>query len=300
MYEQLASNVRRSWLLIGGFIIVVGAVGLGFGYLFNAGPFGLIIAVVIAVVMSIISYRNGDKIVLKMSRAREVTHADQPRLINLVEGLAIAGGIPKPRVYVVEDPAPNAFATGRDPEHASIAVTTGLLEKMNRVELEGVVAHELSHVRNRDTLVMAIVATLVGVLVLLADWTLRAFFWGFGGRRGNREGGGGGAAIFALVGIVVAILMPVLAKVMQAAVSRRREFYADMAGVQMTRYPPGLISALEKLKADTTVVRTAVRSTGHLWIESPLQHSSNFMGKLNRLFDTHPPLDDRIRILREM
>ena len=299
MYEQLQANVRRSRLLILGFIIVVAAVGFGFGYLFGAGPYGLAIAVVIAMVMSIISYRTGDKVVLAMSRAREVTHADQPRLHNLVEGLCIAGGIPKPRVYMVADDAPNAFATGRDPEHASIAVTTGLLEKMNRVELEGVIAHELSHVKNRDTLVMAIVATLVGVLVLLADWTLRSFFWGVGGRRRDNEGGGAGA-VFALVGIVVAVLMPILARVMQMAVSRRREFYADVSGVQMTRYPPGLISALEKLKADSTVVHTAVRSTGHLWIESPLQHESSFMGKLNRLFDTHPPLDERIRMLREL
>jgi heat shock protein HtpX len=300
MYEQLAANRRRSILLIAGFVIVVVGVGYGFGLLFQAGPFGLVIAVIIAVIMSIVSYRNGDKVVLAMSHAREVTHDEQPRLHNLVEGLALAAGIPKPRVYVIEDVAPNAFATGRDPAHASIAVTTGLLEKMNRVELEGVVAHELSHVRNRDTLVMAIVATLVGVLVLLADWTLRAFFWGFGGRRDRRSGNDSTGAILVLVGLVVAILMPIFAQIMQMAVSRRREFYADMSGVQLTRYPPGLISALEKLKADTTVVHTAVRSTGHLWIESPLQQESGFMGRINRLFDTHPPLDERIRMLREM
>ena len=299
MYEQLAKNVRRSWLLMIGFILVVLAAGYGFGLLFHGGFVGLIAAAIIAVFLSFLSYRNGDKVVLALSRAHEVSPAEEPRLHNLVEGLCIAADIPKPRLYVIEDLAPNAFATGRDPEHASVAVTRGLLDKMNRVELEGVLAHELSHVRNRDTLVMAIVATLVGVLVLLADWTLRAFFWGFGGRRRDSEGGGA-AAIFAIVGIVAALLMPIMAQIMQLAVSRRREFLADVSGVQLTRYPPGMISALEKLKEDKTVVRTAVRATGHLWIESPLQHGPGFMGRLNRLFDTHPPLDERIKVLREL
>lgn len=297
MYEELTKNVRRSWLLMIGFAAVVLAAGYGFGALFGAGPTGLVVATIVAVLMSWLSYRSGDKIVLALSRAREVTPAQEPRIHNIVEGLCIAAGIPKPKVYVVDDPAPNAFATGRDPAHASIAVTTGLLEKMNRVELEGVLAHELAHVQNRDTLVMAIVATLVGILVLLADWTLRSFFWGVRRDSGER---GGGAAILVLVGLVAAIFMPLFARVMQSAVSRRREFYADMTGVKLTRYPPGLVSALEKLREDKTVVHTAVRATGHLWIESPLQRGEGFMGKLNRLFDTHPPLDERIRILREM
>ncbi|MFN2613546.1 MAG: M48 family metallopeptidase [Actinomycetota bacterium] len=200
---------------------------------------------------------------------------------------------------MVDDPAPNAFATGRDPSHASMAVTTGLLEKMNRVELEGVVAHELSHVRNHDTRVMAIVATLVGVVVLLADWTLRSFFWGFGGRRSDRDNGAAGA-ILILVGLVAALLMPLFAQVIQMSVSRRREYLADASGVQLTRYPPGLISALEKLKDDKTVVRTAVRATGHLWIEQPLEQQESRVSWLNRLFDTHPPLDERIKALKEM
>ncbi|HEX9774980.1 MAG TPA: M48 family metallopeptidase [Actinomycetota bacterium] len=298
MYEQLEKNVRRSALLIAAFVLVVLAFGWLFGWLFGYGPLGLGIAVVFAVFMAWNSYRNGDKIVLRLSRAREVTHAEQPRLHNLVEGLAIAAGIPKPRVYVVEDPAPNAFATGRDPAHASIAMTTGLLEKMNRVELEGVVAHELAHVKNRDTLVMAIVATLVGVIVLLADWSLRAFWWGGGRRRG---GDGGAVGILVLVGILASLLMPLFASIMRAAVSRRREFFADMSGVQLTRYPPGLISALEKLRADTTVVRTAAHATGHLWIESPLdEQKATLQSRVNRLFHTHPPMDERIRVLREL
>lgn len=299
MYEQLAANVRKSRLLIAGFVVVALAAGYGFGLLFGVGPFGLAVAAVVAFLMSWVSYRSGDRIVLAISRAREVPPAEEPRLHNLVEGLAIAAGVPKPRVYVVEDPAPNAFATGRDPAHASIAVTRGLLEKMNRVELEGVVAHELSHVKNRDTLVMLVAATLVGMVVLLADWTIRSLWWGMGGRR--RGGAGGSAAgAFALVGVALAVLMPFMAQVMQFAVSRRREYLADVTGVALTRYPPGLISALEKLRADRTVVRTASRATTHLWIESPLERERGFMGRLNRLFDTHPPLEDRIRMLREL
>jgi heat shock protein HtpX len=297
MYEHLSKNVRRSWLLVTGFVLVVLAFGWLFGALFNWGPIGLIVAAIFATIMTLSSWYSGDKIVLRMSRAKEVSPDDEPRLHNLVEGLAIAAGLPKPKIYIVEDSAPNAFATGRDPEHSSIAVTTGLLEKLNRVELEGVVAHELAHIKNRDTLVMAIVATLVGILVLLADWTLRSFFWGRGGR--GRDGGGIGAYLV-IVGFLAAIVMPLFAQIMQSAVSRRREFYADMMGVQLTRYPPGLSSALRKLQEDTTVVRTAVRSTGHLWIESPLQHSEGFVGKINRMFDTHPPLEERIRILEDL
>jgi heat shock protein HtpX len=299
VFEEIKSNMRKSWLLIAAFIVVVGAAGYGFGMLLEIGPIGLILAVVIALAMSWASYAAGDKLVLAASRAKKVTHAQEPRLHNLIEGLAIAAGIPKPAVYVVEDPAPNAFATGRDPKHSSIAVTRGLLEKMNRIELEGVVAHELAHVRNRDTRVLMIAATLVGVLVLISDWTLRSFFWGFGGgRRGGRDREG--AAAFALIGIVLAILMPIFAYAMQAAVSRRREGLADMTAVQLTRYPPGLITALKKLRDDQTVVHSASRATAALWIESPLQRGQGFFGWMNRLFDTHPPLEQRIRILEEL
>ncbi|HVL89687.1 MAG TPA: M48 family metallopeptidase [Actinomycetota bacterium] len=299
MFDLIKSNMRRSWLLMAGFVLVVAAFGYLFGILFGGGFIGLVIAIVIAVIMSWSAYLGGDKVVLAVSRARLTTPADEPRLHNLVEGLAIAAGIPKPEVYVVEDPSPNAFATGRDPEHASIAVTRGLLEKMNRLELEGVVAHELAHIANRDTRVLLITATLVGVVVLIADWTLRSFFWGFGGgRRGARSRDG--AAVFALVGLVAAVLMPLFASLMQAAVSRRREALADLTGVKYTRYPPGMIAALEKLKADQTIVQSASRATASLWIESPLQRESGFFGKLNHWFDTHPPLDERIRILQEL
>jgi len=302
MWDLYKKNTRRSVMLIAGFVIVVLAIGWLFGYLFNGGFIGVIIAAIIATVMTWVSYRSGDKIVLAISHAREVSHDEQPRLHNIVEGLCIAAGLPKPKIYIVPDPAPNAFATGRDPEHSSIAVTSGLLEKMNRVELEGVIGHELAHVKNRDTLVMAVAATLLGIVVLVSDWTLRAMFWGVGGRRrGGRDGGGdGGAAIFALIGLVFAILMPIVAQVLRATISRQRESLADVSGVRYTRYPPGLISALEKLRDDQTVVHSASRATAALWIESPLQREQGFFGWLNRLFDTHPPLEERIRVLKEL
>ena len=300
MWDLYRKNTRRSLFLIIGFVVVVLAIGWLFSYLFSWGFIGVVIAAIVATLMTWLSYRSGDKIVLAVSRAREVTHAEEPRLHNIVEGLCIAAGIPKPKVYVVQDQAPNAFATGRDPEHASIAVTRGLLDKMNRVELEGVIGHELAHVKNRDTLVMAVAATLLGIVVLVSDWTLRAMFWGGGRRRGRDGGGDGGAAAFALVGLVLAVLMPIIAQILRATISRQRESLADISGVRYTRYPPGLISALEKLRDDRTVVRSASRATAALWIESPLQREQGFFGWLNRLFDTHPPLDERIRVLKEL
>lgn len=299
MWDLYKKNTRRSMLLTAGFVLIVLVIGWFFGQLFGGGFVGLLIAAVVATLMTWLSYRNGDKIVLAVSRAREVSHADEPRLHNIVEGLAIAAGIPKPKVYVVEDQAPNAFATGRDPEHSSIAVTRGLLDKMNRVELEGVIGHELAHVKNRDTLVMAVAATLLGVVVLISDWTLRALFWG-GGRRRGGDRDGGGAAAFAIIGLVLAVLMPIIAQILRATISRQRETLADITGARFTRYPPGLISALEKLRDDQTVVRSASRATAALWIESPLQREQGFFGWLNRLFDTHPPLDERIKILKEL
>jgi heat shock protein HtpX len=300
MWDLYRKNTRRSLILIAGFVIVVLGMGWAFSRLFEGGIVGVVAAALVASAMTWLSWRHGDRVVLAVSRAREVTPAEEPRLHNLVEGLSIAAGLPKPRVYVVEDPAPNAFATGRDPEHASIAVTRGLLEKMNRVELEGVIGHELAHIANRDTLVMAIAATLLGIVVLVSDWTLRAMFWGLGPRRRDRGEGEGAAALFALVGLALAVLMPIVAQILRATISRSRETLADVTGVRYTRYPPGLISALEKLRADRTVVRTASRATAALWIESPLERERGFFGWLNRLFDTHPPLEERIRLLKEL
>jgi heat shock protein HtpX len=295
LYEQIASNRRRSVLLIFGFMLLVGAIGWIWGLATGFGWFGLILALLIAGVTSFISYYNSDKIVLAISHARPADPQLHARYLNIVEGISIAAGIPKPPAYVIDDAAPNAFATGRNPEHAAVAATTGLLEKMNRVELEGVIAHELAHIRNYDVLVTTIAVVLAGVIILLSDWLLRAFWWG-----GRRRGSFPFAAAAGAVGLALAILSPFIAQLIKAAVSRRRESLADVTGIEFTRYPPGLISALKKLRDDQTVVRTASRATAHLWIESPLQRESGSAGWLNRLFDTHPPLEERIAALERI
>ena len=308
MYERISSNVRKSWALIFVFILLVSAIGWFFGLYTDTGFWPLGIAVGIAIAMSWGSYFASDRIALSMSRAQPADQQEHLQLHNIVEGLSIAAGIPKPRVFVVQDDAPNAFATGRNPEHAAVAVTTGLLAKMKRDELEGVIAHELSHVQNRDTLVMTLAVTLVGVIVLLADFFLRAMWWGGGSNR-DRGGGGLGAPI-ALLGIGLMLLAPFFAQMLKFAISRQREFLADADAINFTRYPPGLINALQKLRDDRTVVRTASKATAHLWIESPIARSadegpkgrrSNKSGAwLNRMFDTHPPLDDRIEALQSL
>jgi heat shock protein HtpX len=283
-------------------VLLVAALVWAVNVLLGFGIAGLIIAFAVAGASSLFAYWKSDAVALRMSHARPADPVEYARLHNLVEGLCIAAGLPKPRVYVIDDPAPNAFATGRDPRHAAVAVTTGLLEKMNRVELEGVLAHELSHVKNYDILVSTLAVTMVGVIVLLSDWTLRFLWWGGGRRRGSRDNGGGPAAALALVGFVLLLLSPLIAQLMQFAVSRRREALADVSGVSLTRYPPGLISALEKLREDTTVVHSSSRATAHLWIESPLARdpSEGRLSRLNRLFDTHPPLEERIAALKEL
>lgn len=299
MYEEIAANKRRSWLIIALFVVVVALVVVAVNALLGLGPVGFVIALVIAGGSAFASYYNSDKVALRVSRARPADEHEYARYHNLVEGLCIAGGLPKPRLYVVDDPAPNAFATGRDPQHAAVAVTTGLLEKMNRVELEGVLAHELSHVKNYDILVMTLAVTMVGIVTLMADFFLRFAFWtGTAERRSDRSGGGD---IVALLGIVFLIFAPLTARLMSLAIGRRREYLADASGVMMTRYPPGLISALEKLRDDRTEVRSASRANAHLWIEQPLTTDSDKRAsRINRLFATHPPLEDRIAALEEM
>ncbi|GIU87984.1 MAG: protease HtpX [Acidimicrobiia bacterium] len=297
MYEQISANKRRSALLILGFALLVAAVVVVINVLFGGGLVGFVVALVVAVALSVGSYYNSDRIALAMSRARPADPREYARYHNLVEGLCIASGLPKPRLYVVDDPAPNAFATGRNPKHAAIAVTTGLLEKMNRVELEGVLAHELSHIKNYDVLVMTLAVTMVGVVALLADFFLRFAFWG-GTRRDDRGPAGGILAIF---GIVLLALAPLVARLMQFAVSRRREYLADASGVSLTRYPPGLVSALRKLQHDRTVIASASKATAHLWIEEPLElEHKSAATRFNRLFATHPPLEDRIAALEAM
>ena len=287
--------------LIFGFIVLVVLVGVAIGYLIGGGPTASVIALVIAAVMAFTSYWKSDSIALKVSRAVPADPTTYQRLHNLVEGLCIAGGLPKPQVYVINDPAPNAFATGRNPQHAAIAVTTGLLEKMNRVELEGVIAHELSHIRNYDILVSTIAVTLVGSIAIMTDLAIRMMWWNGGrtSREGDRNNGSNPLALF---GFLLLILAPFIAKAMQAAVSRKRESLADVSACQMTRYPPGLISALEKLRADTTATHSASMATAHMWIEQPLSGVSDGgkLGFFHRMFNTHPPLDERIALLKEL
>ena len=275
------------------------AVGLAFNVLIGYGPVGVVIAVVVAGGLAIGSYWKSDQIALRMSRAQPASEEEYPRLHNIVEGLCIAAGLPKPGLYVIADDAPNAFATGRDPKHAAVAVTTGLMEKMNRIELEAVVAHELSHVKNYDILVSTLAVTMVGAVALLSDIGIRSMI--FGGGRRNRDSGGGGN-ILMVVALVFLVLAPIVAKVMQLAVSRRRETLADFSAVEMTRYPPGMVAALEKLRDDQTVVASGSRATAHLWIEQPMARTKEegTFSRLNGLFDTHPPLEERIAALREL
>ncbi len=301
MHELIRSNKRRSVLLVLGFTFVLALVGTAFGVAFGGGLVATLLALVVGAVVAFLSYWKADKVALAISRAKPADGPEYARLHNIVEGLCIASGLPKPGVYVVHDPAPNAFATGRNPKHASIAVTTGLLEKMNRVELEGVIAHELSHIRNYDILVSTLAVTLVGAVALLSDVAIRTMWWNGGRvrRDGDRNDSGNPLAI---IGFVLLIVAPLAAKAMQAAISRQRETLADVSACQMTRYPPGLISALEKLQSDSTVTHSASTATAHLWIEQPMSGvgDGGRLGRSHRLFNTHPPLDERIALLREL
>jgi heat shock protein HtpX len=285
-------------------VALVLLVGWAIQLLFGFGFAGLIIALLFAGGVSAVGYWKSDSIALAMSHARPADPTTHARLHNLVEGLCIAAGLPKPRIYVIEDDAPNAFATGRNPRHAAVAVTTGLMEKLTRIELEGVLAHELSHIKNYDILVSTLAVTLVGVAALLSDFSMRFLWWGGPRHRDDSRGGSGGGpvALLAVFGFLLLLVAPLVAKVMQATISRRRETLADVSGVALTRYPPGLISALEKLRDDTTVVHSSSRATAHLWVESPLARTpeEGRRVRLNRLFDTHPPLEERIQALKEL
>jgi heat shock protein HtpX len=298
VYEQITRNKVRSALLILAALVLAAGIGYLFGYLFGGGLVGLVLALAIAAVMSFVSYRYGDRLVLRVSRAQPADEREYAQLHNLVEGLCIAGGMPKPALYVIPEQAPNAFATGRDPEHASVAVTRGLLDTLNRVELEGVLAHELSHVKNRDMLVNTLAATLVGVVVLLAGWMRWGLFWG--GGRGRGRGGGGGNPIILIVAVVAIILAPLGAQLIRFAVSRRREFLADADGALLSRYPPGLASALRKIAEAPNQMRVANNATAHLWFSQPSRAVGEGHSRIERLFSTHPPIEERIRILQEM
>jgi len=302
VYEQIAANKRKTVLLIFGAIVLLGAVGYVLGLWYGDGIYGLVGAVALAVVLSLGSFFGGDRLVLASTRAREVSPQDQPRLHNIVEGLSIAAGIPKPKVYLIPEQAPNAFATGRNPEHSSVAVTEGLLATMNRVELEGVIGHELSHVVDRDILVGTVVATLVGAVVLISEFFMRSWWWGgVRGRRGGDRSGGGVEAIIFAVGLVLLVLAPIIGQIVRLAVSRNREFLADAQGALLTRYPPGLASALRKIGAASGIpMRSANNATAHLWLNQPSRIQGQGMGPLEKLFNTHPPIEERIRRLEEM
>ncbi len=302
MYEQIQTNIRRTWGLIFVFILVIAAIGYLFGEITEFGLFAIPVAIGIAIISVWGSYFYSDRLILSMSRARLAKKQDHPHLYHTVEGLAIAAGLPKPKLYIIDDSAPNAFATGRNPEHAVIAVTTGLLDKLNRVELEGVVAHEMAHIQNYDILLSTVVVTLVGLVTLLSDWMFRLTYYRgrFGSRRSSRRGrGGGGAeALILLAGIAFALLAPVLAQLIRLAISRRREFLADASGALLTRYPPGLASALRKIAADPEPLEVANKATAHLYIYNPLRdYKSSFV---NELWSTHPPVEDRITALERM
>jgi len=298
VYEQIAGNKRKSFLLVFFFLALIFLLVWLFDQMIGMGTAGLAAAVVIAVAMTIGSYYASDKIVLAMSKARPVTKEEFPYLYNVVEGLTIAAGLPPPRCYVIDDTAPNAFATGRNPKNSVIVVTTGLLQKLNRVELEGVIAHEMSHIKNYDVLLQTLTVVMVGVVALLSDWMRRTFWWGGGRRRGSDRGkGSGGAAIILALALVMAILSPLIAQLIRLAISRKREFLADASGAMLTRYPPGLASALRKIAADKEPLEVANKATAHLYIVNPLK---DIKGSVNKLFSTHPPIEERIAALEKM
>ncbi len=296
MYEQIAANKRKSALLVFLFVLVIFLLGYAFDALTGWGAAGLVAAVAFALISALGGYYASDKIALAISRARPAAKDEFPHLVNVVEGLAIAAGVPAPRCYVIDDTAPNAFATGRDPKNSVICVTTGLLQKMDRAELEGVVAHEMSHIRNFDIRLMTLVVVMVGIMALLSDWILRSFLWGGRIRRSSRDKSGAGA-ILIVVGLLLAVLAPVAAALIRTAISRKREFLADASAAQLTRYPAGLASALRKIAADTEPLEAANKATAHLYIANPLL---DHKGRVNRLFSTHPPIEERIAALEKM
>ena len=301
-YDQISSNRRRSVLLVAIVVAILAVVGFIIGYALTGtlagGYLAIAVAVVIALVISAVSYYGGDSLVLAASGAKEVKPADAPQLMNVINELSIAAGIPPPKVYLIHDTAPNAFATGRDPAHASVAITTGLLQKLDREELQGVMGHELSHVRNLDIRFTLLVGALVGSIALLADFFLRFTFFGGAGRgRGRDSGGGGGAAILLVLALVLSILAPFFARMVQLAVSRQREFLADASSVELTRNPAGLQRALAKIAADQEVLEVANRATQHLYIVNPIK---KFESRAAGLTATHPPLVDRVNRLRQL
>lgn len=297
VYDHISSNKRKTAFLLGTFLILIILLGFVFSQAYQE-PGILYFAVIFSVGYSLISYYFSSNITLALSRARPVDRKLNPDLYQLVENLAITAGLPTPKIYVIDDTALNAFATGRNPEKAVIVFTTGIVQTLNKTELEGVAAHELSHVGNYDIRLMTLVVVLVGVLTLLADFFLRFSF--FGGKSRSREGGGQAQALFMIAGLILALLSPLIATLIQLAISRKREFLADASGVLLTRYPEGLASALEKISADKEPLEAANKATAHLYIANPLKNRHGGVGWFANLFNTHPPVEQRIKRLREM
>jgi len=293
-YDIIAQNQRKTYLLISFFLIFIIALGWFFSYLLRANWL-LIAAVIFSSLMSIVSYWHSDKIVLALNRAKEIKKDDYPQIYRTVENLCLAAGLPMPKIYLIEDSSANAFATGRNPKHSAIALTTGLIKLLDKAELEGVIGHELSHIKHRDTLISTVIVILVGIVALISDWFLRISFW-FGRRRDENSGGN---ILFFFLGVLAAFLAPIVATLIQLAISRKREFLADAGSAMLTRYPQGLIRALEKISQQKIPLKHASTATAHLYIVNP------FKGKqakswLKKLFLTHPPIEERIKALAKM
>ena len=296
MYSEITKNKRKTIFLIAIFAIIVILLGWCLGYYWGDPGVGIIIATVMATIMTLVGYFRGDTVSLAVAKAKPATREEHFQLYTYVENLSITAGLPMPKVYIIDDPSPNAFATGRDPKHASIAVTTGLLSTLERTELEGVLAHELSHIQNYDIRVMTLVVVLVGVIILLSDIMMRSFIFG---RGGSRKDSGRAAIILFLIGIVLAFLSPLFAELIRLAVSRSREYMADASAAMLTRYPEGLAKALEKISAIDRPMQKATRATAHLYIANPFSpHKSK--KRFSKLFSTHPPIEDRVKKLRGM
>jgi heat shock protein HtpX len=298
LYRQISSNRRKTWLLISLTASLLVAVGFIFSQVYN-NPIWLYAAFVYTIISSFVSYWWSDKIVLAMSKAKLVKREDSPQLYRLVENLCIAGGLPTPKIYIIDDSAPNAFATGRNAERAAVAFTSGLLTKLDKAELEGVIAHELSHIGNRDILLATLVSVLVGTIVLLADWFARWSFWGGGRRRSNNQEAGQLQLILTIIAIILAILAPLFARMIQMAISRRREFLADADAALLTRYPDGLINALRKISGDSEPLEVANRATAHLYFASPFQNKQK-VPAFAKMFMSHPPVEERIAALQQI
>lgn len=297
LYQQKDSNIKKTWLLMTGFLLFIITFGWVISYIWQA-PEILYFAVFLSIVMNLVAYWKSDSIALAMSRAKPISREGNEYVYRMVENLSITAGLPVPRIYLIDSQQINAFATGRDPKHAAVAITIGAIQKLQNEELEGVLAHELSHIGNRDILISTVVVVMAGLISILSDVILRATFHGsFGG--GNRDNRGGGAGIVLVLGLVAAILAPIAAMIIQLAVSRKREFLADASGALLTRYPDGLANALQKISQDEVPMRYAHNGTAHLFIANPFK-GKEVLNWFAKLFMTHPPLEERIRILRGM